>query len=260
MEQNMIKKQLRQYAAACNKLIPEEKEARIQHLLQIEGQKKNSKGTLWTFIWEQIGYLGRYCLLWQTAWVVLFYYVMHGGVAKLIGEAAENGMLVAIAILSPLLVLLTVEGVTKIYHKSMLEIEYATKYSLRSAVMIRMSVLCVTHFLILTVCVICMHSRLESNTGKLLIYGLTPMVLVTGILLKLMQSYQGDLLRGAAVSIYLFTAALAVIGNTKYFGWYQPAYFKVWCIACAAGIAFDIRQFMCLNTKLENYEQIVAQK
>lgn len=275
MEQRKIKKRLRQYAAACKAIAPTEKEVGIQRLLQIEvheGKERKSfwqktdldavsvsctRGTLWTFILEQIGYLGRYCLFWQAAWIFFFCYMMRGGMAQFIGAAKENEVLVAISILPPLLVLITVEEVTKIYQRSMLEIEYATKYSLRNAVMIRMSVLCVMHFLMLTICVICMHSKLESNMGKLLVYGLTPMVLVTGILLKLMQYYQGDLLRSAAVGVYLLTAALAIAGNTEYFGWYQPVYFKVWCVVCIVGIAFGVRQFMSLNKKLQNYEQIV---
>ncbi len=275
MEQKEIKRRLRQYAAACKAIAPMEKEVGIQRLLQIEiresKERKGSlqktdldavsvlctRGTLWTFILEQIGYLGRYCLFWQALWVIFFCYMMRGGMAQFIGAAKGNEILVAISILPPLLVLLTVEEVTKIYQRSMLEIEYATKYSLRNAVMIRMSALCVMHFLMLMVCVVCIHSRLESNIGKLLVYGLTPMILVTGILLKLMQYYQGDLLRSAAVGVYLLTAALAIAGNTEYFGWYQPVYFKVWCMACIAGIAFGVRQFMSLNKKLENYEQIV---
>ena len=275
MEPREIKRRLKQYASACEKIVPMEKELRIQELMQIEVQHteehKNllqmpdlnavpvscTRGTVWNFIWEQIGYLGRYCLIWQVVWIALFIYMMQYGVSYFFGESDGNGILVAVSILTPLLILLTVEEVTKVYHRSMLEIEYATKYSLRSAVMIRLSSLCVVHALLPVICIVCLHSRLESDMGRLLIYGFTPMVITTGILLKLMQYCQGELLRSAAVGIYVMTAALVVVGNTKYFEWYQPEWFKAWCMVCAVGVVFVIRQFVCLNGKLSRYEQIV---
>ena len=267
MEQREVKRRLKQYAAVCKKIVPVEKESGIQELLQIQNSSQikdltvdsisRTRGTLWNYVWEQIGYLGKYCLIWQTVWIALFWYMMRYGASQFFGGNNENEILVAISTLSPILVLLTAEEVTKVYQRSMLEIEYATKYSLRSAVMIRMAALCVMHSFMLIICIICLHSRMESNMGRLLIYGFTPMILVTGILLKLMQHYQGDLLRSAAVGIYILGAVLAVIGNTGYFGWYQPDYFKVWCAACAVGIVFSIRQFVRLNGKLASYEQIV---
>ena len=275
METREIKRRLKQYASACEKIVPMEKELRIQELIQIEMQhteeRKNpsqmpdlnavpescKRGTVWNFIWEQIGYLGRYCLIWQVVWIALFFYMMQYGVSYFFGESDGNGILVAVSILTPLLILLTVEEVTKVYHRSMLEIEYATKYSLRSAVMIRLSSLCVVHALLPVICIVCLHSRLESDMGRLLVYGFTPMVITTGILLKLMQYWQGELLRSAAVGIYVMTAALVVVGNTQYFGWYQPEWFRVWCMVCVVGVAFVIRQFVCLNRKLSRYEQIV---
>lgn len=275
METREIKKKLRQYALVCKKIVPIEKELRIQELVQIEMQhakkcksslqKTNlnaapvscTRGTIWNFIWEQIGYLGRYCLIWQAVWIALFFYMMQYGVPYFFGESDGNGILVAVSILTPLLILLTIEEVTKVYHRSMLEIEYATKYSLRSAVMIRLSFLCVVHALLAVICIVCLHSRLESDVGRLLVYGFTPMIIATGILLKLMQYCQGELLRSATVGIYVMMISLAAVGNTEYFGWYQAEWFKVWCVVCAAGVVFVIRQFMCLNVKLSNYEQIV---
>lgn len=267
MEHTEIKRKLKQYALASKKIVPAEKESKIQELLQMENISwikapagdciSRTRGNVWNFVCEQIGYLGKYCLAWQAVWIAFFWYMMRYGVTQLFGSRNENEILVIISLLPPILVLITAEEVTKVYQRSMLEIEYATKYSLRSAVMIRMAVLCVMHSFMLILCIICLHIRMESDMGRLLIYGFTPMILVTGILLKLMQYCQGEILRSAAVGIYVLAASLAVIGNTGYFGWYQPAYFKVWCVACAAGAAFSVWQFVRLNGKLVSYEQLV---
>lgn len=250
-----IEKRLRRYAAACEQILPEDKETRIKELLQIAPAPR-TRGTLWNFILEQIGYLSRYCLIWQALWIALFGYLMRQRVPRFFGAEEGNETLVLISLLPPILVLLTVEEITKVYQRSMLEIEYATKYSLQGVVMTRMSVLCVFHSFILAVCILLFGARLDSEMGRLLVYGFTPMILVTGGLLKLMQHCQGELLRNAAVAVYAVTAVFAIIGNTRYFDCFQPDYFKIWCIVCIGGIAFGIWQFVCLNKKLSGFEQI----
>lgn len=255
MRKREIEKRLRQYAAACERIIPEEKEKRIKELLQIDPAQR-TRGTLWDFILEQMGYLGRYCLIWQALWIVLFGTLMQRGVPRFFGAEEGNEALVMISLLPPILVLLTVEEITKVYQRSMLEIEYATKYSLQGVVMTRMSVLCVFHSLILAVCILLFGARLNSGMGRLLVYGFTPMILVTGGLLKLMQHCQGELLRNASVAVYAVAAAFAIIGNTRYFDCFRPDCFKIWCTACIGGIAFGIWQFVCLNKKLLGFEQI----
>lgn len=291
MGQREIEKRLKQYAAACEQIKPGNKELRIRELLQrrcLEEMKANAsdvqtadmkekitggafaqaadsdmvcirrtRGTMVDFVLEQIGYLGRYCLIWQAAWIVLFCCMMRHGVPFLFGADHENAGLVTVSLLPPLLILLTVEEVTKVYQRSMLEIEYATKHSLRSAVMIRMLVLCVMHSFLVLICIICLHAGMESDMGQLLVYGFTPMVIMTAGLAKLMQYCQGELLRGAAVGMYLLMAVFAMIGNAGYFDGYQPAFFKIWCVVCAVGIVMVVSQFVCLNRKLSSYETIV---
>ncbi len=268
MGRREIEKRLQQYAAACEKIVPENKESKIRELMQTgitfspvtdfgKTGIVRTRGTLWNFIWEQIGYLGRYCLIWQAVWIGVFWYMMRHGAHFLFGAGNENAVLAAISLLPPLLVLLTVEEVTRIYQRSMLEIEYATKYSLRSAVMVRMLVLSAAHSFLLLACMIFLHVRVESDMGQLLVYGFTPMVIMTAVMVKLMQRCQGELLRGMTVGAYLSVAVFLMLGSRQYFDWYQPAYFRAWCIACAAGIVMAVRQFICLNGKLLSCEVIM---
>ena len=118
MTQRKLKKQLRQYAAECKMLIPKEKEKQIVSLLQAESRVQTkallqekapykTRGSAVSFVLEQIGYLGKYCLVWQIAWIVLFCYLMRHSVGYFFGEAGGNGVLVMISLLPPLLVLLT---------------------------------------------------------------------------------------------------------------------------------------------------------
>ena len=263
MGQKEIEKKLKQYAAVSEKIVPENRECRIRELLQTSVEDSDMsglvriRGTLWNFVWDQIGYLGRYCLIWQALWILVFWYMMRYGVSDFWGRDSGNGILVTVSILTPLLVLLTVEQVTKVYQRSMLEIEYATKYSLRSVVMIRMLALCVVHSMILVICILCLYSRTEAEPEQLLVYGFTPMIVVTAILFGLMQHFQGETLRSAAVGLYALMTGLMAIGNTEYLEWYQPVYFRVWCMVCGIGIVSGACQLVYLNRKLSSYESIV---
>ena len=256
MKERAIEKRLREYAAVCEGILPEEKEERIKELLQMEPMPR-TRGDVWDFIVEQVGYLGRYCLIWQALWIALFCFLMWSGGPDFLGREGGNGTLVIISLLPPILVLLTVEEITKVYQRSMLEIEYATKYSLQGVIMTRMSVLCVFHSMILLGCILALRAHLDSEMVKLLVYGFTPMFLITGVLLKLMQHCQGELLRNAVIGVYGLAVVLALVGNTRYFGLFQPNYFRIWCVVCAVGIVFGIRQFVCLHHKLSGYEQLV---
>lgn len=256
-----IETRLAQYAGACARLPAEmaesgRKEENIKALLQIAPLPR-TRGKRWNFILEQIGYLGRYCLVWQVLWVALFWYLMHSGIPYMGVLGSENEVLVLISLLPPLLALLMVEAVTKVYQRSMLEIEYTTKYSLQSVMLVRMLAQGVFHAVLLAAVILSIRAGTDSDIGTLLVYGFTPMILVTGILLKLMQCCQGETLRSAGIGVYALTAALVLAGNTKYFRWFQPVHFRTWCVVCGAGAAFAVWQFVCLQRKLFSFEQFV---
>lgn len=256
MKQKGIRKKLKEYEVLSRSICPEEKESRIEKLLLME-PTLYTRGSLWDFILEQAGYLERYCLIWQILWMLLFLVLIQLGGMQLQEKESGEGALVLFSLLPSLLVLLTVEEITKVYQKTMLEIEYATKYSLKSVVMIRMAVLCIFNFLILTIGVFGGSAFAAFNVSKLLVYGFTPMILLMGIMLKLMQYCQGEMLRNAVIWGYVLMAALAVFNYMKQLGWYQPESFRIWCIVCIAGVVFVLRQFVLLNRKLENCEYIL---
>lgn len=273
MGQRNIRKKIRRYVQASKSIAPENKEARMRELLLAASLGKEhgketvlskermadcTRGTVYQFILEQTGYVGRYCLVWQALWIGIFFWMMHAGMPAYIAGGERNGILVVLSLLSPLLVLFTVEEITKVYQKSMLEIEYATKYSLRSVVMSRMVILCTAHSVVLAVCTACLPVQEAFGALHLLVYGFTPMVLMTGILMKLMQYFHGKMLRSAAVGVYVLMVILAIVGSREYFGWYQPSCFKIWCLACGIGIVFGMRQFVYLHKKLSSFEQIVG--
>lgn len=259
-----IRHRLRRYAASCREICPEEKEKKIGELLEYLEKEylqaeppERTRGSLWDFVWEQIGYLGRYCLFWQAAWAILFFWLLRSGIPGVFEEGNGNEILLLFSLLPPLLVLLTVEEITKVYQRSMLEIEYATKYSLGSVVLVRMGLLCMAHSCMLAICILCIHSGRASSALPFFVYGFTPMIVMTGILLKLMQHCQGETLRWSAVFVYILTV-VAVIGWKPYFaGLYEPEYLRTWGLICACGFGFALREFVTLCGRLTCFEEIV---
>lgn len=256
MKQKDIRKKLKEYEVLSRSICSEEKESRIEKLLFME-HALYTRGSLWDFIWEQAGYLERYCLIWQMLWMVLFLFLVQLLGIQFQEKESQEGVLVLFSLLPSLLVLLTVEEITKVYQKTMLEIEYTTKYSLKSVVMIRMAVLCIINFLILTAGVFGGNVFADFNVSMLLVYGFTPMILMMGIMLKLMQYCQGEMLQNGVIGSYAFMAVLAVFHYVKGLGWYQPENFRIWCLICIAGTIFALRQFVLLNRKLASCEHIL---
>lgn len=256
MTQKEMEKKLRRYALTCRKIPKDAKEANIQKLLQLKPILR-TRGTLWDFVLEQIGYLGRYCLLWQLLWLALFCYLMGQNILPLGGKSG-NEIFVLLSLLPPVLVLLTVGEITKVYQRSMLEIEQVTRYSLESVVIIRMLILCIFHSLILFFAILYLQDRADSHLEKLFIYGFTPMILMTGILLWLMKNFQGEQLKAWALSLYGIILAFALLENTKHIDLYGPAYFHIWCLLFWAGTLFEICQFTALRKNLSNLEHMLT--
>lgn len=256
MKHKDIRKKLKEYEVLSQSIWPEEKESRIEKILLTE-PALYTRGSLWDFILEQAGYLERYCLIWQLLWMVLFLFLVQLGGMQLKQKESGEGVLVLFSLLPSLLVLLTVEEITKVYQKTMLEIECTTKYSLQNVVMIRMAVLCIFNFLILTAGVFWGNVFADYNVSMLLVYSFTPMLLIMGIMLKLMQYCQGEILQNGVIGSYAFMAALAVFNYVKRLGWYQQENFRIWCMVCIAGAVFALRQFVLLNRKLASYEHIL---
>lgn len=256
MTQKEMEKKLRRCALSCRKIPEDAKEANIQKLLQLTPIPR-TRGTLWDFVLEQVGYLGRYCLLWQLLWLALFCWLMEQNILPL-GKKNGSEIFVLLSLLPPVLVLLTVGEITKVYQRSMLEIEQVTKYSLEKVVVIRMLILCIFHSLILFFAILYLRGRSDSHLEKLFIYGFTPMILMTGILLWLMKNFQGEQLKVWALSLYGVILAFALLENTRHFDLYNPSYFNLWCLLFWAGIPFLICQFTALRKKLSNLEHLLS--
>lgn len=250
MTSKEVERKLQTYSSVCKKIVPNKKEEMIMKILEEKGFQKN-RGSLFDFFWEQFGYLGKYCLIWQALWMILFCYLMKNV------NGDENSLMILLSVLPAILTLITVEDITKVYQRSMLEIEYATKYSMQNLVMIRMMTLCIFHSIILIIGIVIVKVQFDLEMIKLLVYGFTPMLLMTGILINLMKYFKGEQLRTAGIVVYAGLLIFCTAGGIGHFDIYSLVYFKIWKIICAVSTVMFVYQVLKLRERLGNFEKLI---
>lgn len=231
----------------------EKKNAVIAELVQKE-MPIRKKSTFGEFVLAQIGFVNKMVWFWQGVWILLFAYAVWRG--KLFHVSNESLCLLSMA--PPLLLLLTVEEVAKIYNRSMLEIEAATKFSLKKVVLTRMLTVSVVNGVLLLGGMVYAGTRMELEWAKVLVYCLTPLVLMTALLLKMMTRWNGEQLRYGAVVLYLCLAFVILIGRMERVNFYRQELFGMWLLLLIGGGLAAVYQGHRLGKYLEHCEPIVG--
>lgn len=143
----------------------------------------------------------------------------------------------------PILLLVTVEEISHVYNRSMLEIEYATKYSLRKVVMGRMLLLNGCNGIVLVIRIGYAGHRIDLSLLHALTYSMTPFVMMMFLLLMLMKKWKGRQLLYAGISAYVTLAAVILLGRMEMLNIYNPDYLKLWITVlagCILGAGYQI--------------------
>lgn len=209
-------------------------------------------GSFGEFLVSQFSFINKLAFLGQIMWLILFSYAMWDGKIFYL----SNEMLCILSMAPPILLLLTTEEISHIYNQSMLEIEYATKYSLKKVVMGRLFLLSGVNGMILLVGILYAKSRLEIDLIAVLIYSLTPYVCMTFLLLLLMKKWKGRQLMYAGVSVYAVLLSVILIGRMETFDIYRHHFLWVWAAVLLGGVFGIMYQFRKLWSQLEHFELV----
>lgn len=253
MNEKTIVRNLRKIAKEkidCN----DEKKAAVIALLMEKEVSVRKKGSFKEFLLFQFSFMNKIVLFWQAAWALTFFYVLWKG--KILSISNESLCILSMA--PPLLLLLTVEEVSHIYNRSMLEIEYATKYSLKKAVMARMFLLSMINGAVLTAGMLFAKKQLALKILETLVYGLTPLVLMTFLLLLMMKKWDGERLKYAGVSVYILLALAVLIGGREKWNIYRESLKWAWFLLFVFGITAMAYQFRRLMQHLESFELLTG--
>lgn len=252
MRESDVIKNLKAVAKEKTDINEDVKNAIIAELLNREFHVR-SRGSSIDFLLTQIGFVNKIVWFWQGVWMLLFWYAVWNGDALQL----TNGHLCILSMAPPLLLLLTVEEVSKVYNRSMLEIEYATKYSLKKVVLMRMLVLSTVNGMLLSVGILLAGNRLELPLLEALVYSMTPLLLMTFLLLKLMRRLQGEQLQYAGISLYIVFVLIVLVGRMERYNIYSARLFGIWVLLFVSGLLAVVYQGHKLGRHLENFE-IVA--
>lgn len=249
-----IERQLYSVAKEKIRLEEEKKQKNIQRIVEME-LPVSKNGTIKDFICSQISFLNKTVVFWQVAWMIAFFYLLEKG--ELFHVNHEMFWLVSMA--PPLLLLLTVEEVTRVYQRSMLEIEYATKYSLKKVVMIRLLILSIANGLVILVGVLVAKNQLQLTLADILLYGITPLIWMACVILMLMKKWMGEQLKYAAVGCYGVFALVIAVSRIKRFYIYAEAYREVWMLLLVCGVIGLVYQVKGLQNHLNRFERMMEE-
>lgn len=229
------------------------KTAVIAMLMEKEAPIRKTAGFK-EFLISQLGFMNKIVFFWQAVWALLFFYALWNGAIFNV----TNESLCILSIAPPLLLLLSVDNVSHIYNRSMLEIEYAAKYSLKKAVMVRMFILTVINGVFLTAGMIFAKRQLGLKTLETLLYGLTPLILMTFLLLLVMKRWNGEQLKYAGASVYAICAVVVLVGGRESVNIYRESLVWAWLMLFATGIAATAYQFRALMKHLGSFELLAG--
>lgn len=247
-EKDMIK-ELKNSAKVPDPCDEERKRAFLLRMRESEIPVRK-RGSFGGFILTQVYFMDRMVLFWQGLWLISFFFLTGEGGNFLFTDR----VLCILSMAPPLLLLLTVEEVSRVYNKSLLEIEYATKYSLKKAVMVRMLLLSLPNGVFLAVGIFYAKGRIGLALSEALAYGLTPLLMMTCLLLLFMQRWSGEKLKYAGLAVYVFLSAFLLAGQGSRWNIYSENLLGIWLMILACSAAAAVCEWRNLMRRLERLE------
>lgn len=254
MKHRKVKSELKAYSRTVKSIKCGRRDENILELMEMENEKKTAI-RFPEFALGQIGMMGKYCLIWYVAWLTVFVWCMTGRGFEILGNRQEK---ILLSILPPLLLMLTAGDISRVFYKSMPELEKTTKYSLEQIVMLRLLTISISHGLLVFVGILITGKYVSLDLMELLIYGYTPMILATAFLLGLMRYLKGENLRFAGAAIVVgMVFFVAFVGRglligTEVVDIYAPRLLPVWKTAAAVGVIICVLEICILRKEFLN--------
>lgn len=245
---------IKELKSAAKVPVPYDEGRKNAFLAQVRERKISVRknGSFGGFVLSQAYFMDKMVLFWQVLWLLSFFFLTgEGG-----NSFFTDKVLCILSMAPPLLLLLTVEEVSRVYNRSQLEIEYATKYSLKKAVMVRMLLLSSLNGVFLTVGIVYARGRIGLALSETLVYGLTPLLLMTCLLLAFMQRWSGEKLKYAGVSIYVFMSVFLLSGQESKWDIYSKNLLGVWLLVLACSAVAAVCEWRRLMRHLECLEWV----
>ena len=207
------------------------------------------------FLLGQIHFIRPYTWIGQLAILVVICWIFH----YLIGIGyTDYRILAMISISTPVLLLFHIEEFARICYKSMLEIEMATKYSLKKLLLSRMCILGMVDLAMLGGFILFLNICLDVSLFGILLYSLVPFNFTVIGLLYLLK-YSGSGKYGyQAFSYTVFVCACFVI-----IPHYEPLIYSsdnqnIWFLVCIVSLCILVRTIRNVWKDMIYCEELLA--
>lgn len=172
-------------------------------------------------------------------------------------ESADCQMLSMLSAMTPLLIVFQIEEFSKVFYKSILEIELATKYSLKKLLLSRMCILGSADVLVLGILMLVLRVYFEESLMLLLLYSLVPFnITVTG-LFYLLRFLNGRKYGYCACAYTAFVSACFVMleGYRPFI--YSRNYQDIWIIGLFITTGMLIKFIWNFQKEIGNSERLL---
>lgn len=136
----------------------------------------------------------------------------------------------SISILAPLLLIINIDEISRVYNKSMLEIEFSTKNSLKKLLVTRMIILGITDCVALIIMMIFTGNLINISILRVIMYTLVPFNIVCIGCMKLMKYFKGKELNYACVIYSVLLMAILLLGRINDLGIYAQDFISSWIL------------------------------
>lgn len=257
MGKTKAEQKLAQYKKNMRELQSPNRDENILKLLEAE-QKLGRNSSFPDFVLGQIGIVGTYGCLFEIIWLSAFLLIFFtDGLWGMFGRTESLALISA----SPsVLILLTAEDLSRIFHRSMMEIEKTTKYSLQQIAMMRLHIYGIMHGVAVLAGILAVSGNLERGLVELAVYGYTPFILASALLYELARRFKGEnlMIAGGAICTGIFFL-LAIVIRPEEPGMnrldiYSVANFDIWKMLFVAAIAIYVFEIIVMRKELKHYE------
>ncbi|EJO5347388.1 hypothetical protein NRP93_001466 [Clostridium botulinum] len=208
------------------------------------------------FILSQIGFIRKRTWVFQILILALIWSAFYNIGTE---DSLSFETFSLISILSPLLLIINVEEISRVYYKSMLEIEFSTKNSLKKVLATRMLILGITDFIVLIIMMIFAGNLMNISTLRIIMYTFVPFNFVCIGCMQLMKYFKGRELNYACTTYSVLLMLIFLLEKINDLGIYAQNFISSWIliyVITTVIFAFQIRK---LWIRLDLFEDVIKE-
>ncbi|WP_035292920.1 hypothetical protein [Clostridium sp. KNHs214] len=208
------------------------------------------------FILYQIGFIRKRTWIFQTLILGLICLVFYNSG---IWRSVDFRTFSVISILSPLLLIINIDEISRVYNKSMLEIEFSTKNSLKKVLAARMLILGITDCVALIIIMVFQGKLVNVSMLRVIMYTLVPFNLVCTGCIQIMKYFKGKELNYACVTYSVLLMAILFWGKLSDLGIYENKYVSSWILIYAITIVIFVFEVKKMWKRLDLFDDVVKE-